>query len=250
MIKNLLLIAFLSLSLAATSQHGSDLSSATDSHVRKQRPVRSAVCKAEFELIKSEMNRNRGQSAKRDVALAAVQDYFFNSGQIAVLMRKLTWDDDRYKLAKTAYGKTLDRKNYSQLSCLFSNSAWGRKLNKYTADHDYTRRAMRKIRNKRNVLEPICPVGLQDIKSDMDRQRGQSAKRDALLYAVDSNYFTSGQVAKLIRKLTWESDRLKVAKAAYLKTLDQENYACVGAGLGFSSYEKILAKYMDWCLSV
>lgn len=58
------------------------------------------------------------------------------------------------------------------------------------------------------------------------------------------NWFTAGQVASLVNEMWFESGRLEVAKMAYLRTVDRQNYYMVGEKFWFSNTINELNSYI------
>lgn len=61
---------------------------------------------------------------------------------------------------------------------------------------------------------------------------------------IDYNFFTSNQVSKLIEYLSFEDNRLSVAKYAYSKTIDPQNYELVYDELSFNSSKRNLDDFI------
>ncbi len=61
---------------------------------------------------------------------------------------------------------------------------------------------------------------------------------------IDKNNFTSKQVKELMYLFTFESNRLEVAKYAYRKTVDKENYYRLNDALTFNSSKDELARFI------
>lgn len=114
--------------------------------------------------------------------------------------------------------------------------------------------------NHWNVPAPVCPsshqagfqIGHQvmspgsfeQLKHSMNAQWFSSGQRDVFRQALQSNYFTSQQVFELVSIFTFSSDQLEVAKQAYVKTVDPQNYFIVNNALEFSSAVSALSSYI------
>ena len=61
---------------------------------------------------------------------------------------------------------------------------------------------------------------------------------------IDKNFFTTNQVNDLMLLFTFENNRLEVAKYAYRKTLDKENYYKLNNALTFNSSKDELARFI------
>jgi hypothetical protein len=61
---------------------------------------------------------------------------------------------------------------------------------------------------------------------------------------IDQNYFTSRQVKDICLLFTFENNRLELARYAYGKTVDRENYDLVNEVFSNNSNKKELAQYI------
>ncbi len=61
---------------------------------------------------------------------------------------------------------------------------------------------------------------------------------------IDKNNFTTQQVKELMLLFTFENNRLEVAKYAYRKTVDKQNYYQLNDALTFSSSKDDLARFI------
>jgi len=102
---------------------------------------------------------------------------------------------------------------------------------------------------------PVCnnpvPVfyGMNDFEFDqlvhtISRLSFESTRMQVAKQAIASNYFTSRQVSDLIRLMTFESGKLDIAKAAYHKTVDQQNYFIINDQFTFESSIMDLNEYI------
>ncbi len=78
----------------------------------------------------------------------------------------------------------------------------------------------------------------------MDRLSFDSSRLQVARQAIASNYFTSQQVGALLQQLTFESGKLEIAKLAYHKTLDKQNYFVVNDAFTFESSIMELHRYI------
>lgn len=72
----------------------------------------------------------------------------------------------------------------------------------------------------------------------------ESTKLNIFKQALAYNYFTTGQVTDLMSLFCFESYKLDVAKLAYPKTVDQQNYYLVNNSFSFSSSVNQLGNYI------
>ncbi len=71
-----------------------------------------------------------------------------------------------------------------------------------------------------------------------------SKKMDIMKLAISSARVSSRQVLELMRMLTFDSNRLEIAKFAYIHTFDKQNYFIVNDAFVFSSNISALSRYI------
>lgn len=71
-----------------------------------------------------------------------------------------------------------------------------------------------------------------------------SSKLDLMKMQLQFQFFTSLQIAQIMEEFAFDSSRLELAKLAFLKTVDPQNYYCVIEKLTFSSSRKELNQYI------
>lgn len=95
-------------------------------------------------------------------------------------------------------------------------------------------------------LGPL-PMSMNDfsqLKQTIDNAGFESTRLTILKQALAYNYFTTQQVRDLMDLFWFESAKLEVAKIAYPKTLDQQNYYLVNNNFSFSSSVNQLTDYL------
>jgi hypothetical protein len=83
--------------------------------------------------------------------------------------------------------------------------------------------------------------------SSLRKEWFEANKMKSVSFIIDGNFFTAAQVKDLMSLFNFENNRLDIAKQAYLKTLDKENYQCVAGALNFSSSREALNRYIRSC---
>lgn len=84
----------------------------------------------------------------------------------------------------------------------------------------------------------------QALKATIDNQWFSSGQMDVFNQALANNYFTAQQVTELVHLFDFNNDQLRVAKMAYTKTVDPQNYFMVSNALEFSSSVRELTAYI------
>lgn len=84
----------------------------------------------------------------------------------------------------------------------------------------------------------------QRFKSIVEKQNFSSDKLELLEVQLKKHHFESAQIAELMDVLSFDSDQLKLAKMAYSRTIDPQNYFLVSEKLTYSSSKRELNEYI------
>lgn len=84
----------------------------------------------------------------------------------------------------------------------------------------------------------------ETLKDQLRREWSEPNRMTSMCTIIDKSEFTTRQVKDLMLLFTFESNRLEVAKSAYRKTVDKENYSQLNDVLTFSSSKDDLARFI------
>lgn len=111
---------------------------------------------------------------------------------------------------------------------------------------------------KRNhlVVEEVVSLYLPEIivmndatfeafKKTVQQESFSSNKLELLENQLNFHFFTSQQISELVEILKFDSDQLKFAKIAYIKSADPQNYFVVVEKLKFSSSKRELNQHIQ-----
>jgi hypothetical protein len=88
------------------------------------------------------------------------------------------------------------------------------------------------------------PADFGQLKQTIDNAGFENTRLAIFKQALSYNYFTTSQVRELMDQFWFEGTKLEVAKLAYPKTVDQNNYYLVNNGFSFSSSVDELGNYI------
>lgn len=88
------------------------------------------------------------------------------------------------------------------------------------------------------------PYDFKMLKQTIDHGSFESTRLAIFKQALAYNYFTTAQVRELMDEFWFESSKLEVAKLAYPKTVDQNNYYLVNNSFAFSSSINELGNFL------
>ncbi len=99
---------------------------------------------------------------------------------------------------------------------------------------------------------PTAPVGpcamaiadFNQLKNTLDNAAFENTRLSIFKQALGYNYFTTAQVRELMDLFWFENSKLEVAKLAYPKTVDPNNYYLVNNEFSFSSSVNELGNYI------
>jgi hypothetical protein len=82
------------------------------------------------------------------------------------------------------------------------------------------------------------------VKESLRKEWFESNRLVSAKFIIDKNNFTTVQVKELMLLFTFEDKKLDIAKSAYRKTVDKQNYYLVNEALVFNSSKEELARFI------
>ena len=84
----------------------------------------------------------------------------------------------------------------------------------------------------------------ETLKDQLRREWFENNRLTSVCTVIEKSFFTTAQIKELMLLFTFEGNRLSVAKSAYRKTVDKENYYRLNEVLTFSSSKDELARFI------
>jgi hypothetical protein len=84
----------------------------------------------------------------------------------------------------------------------------------------------------------------ETLKESLRKEWFESNRLQSVKFIIDKNNFTTRQVKELMLLFTFENNKLEIAKYAYSKTVDKQNYYQLNEVLAFNSSKEELAKFV------
>ena len=84
----------------------------------------------------------------------------------------------------------------------------------------------------------------EPVKESLRKEWFENNRLTSAKFIMDKNNMTTAQVKELMLLFSFESNRLEVAKYAYRKTVDKQNYYQLNEALTFSSSKEELARFI------
>lgn len=180
---------------------------------------------------------------KMMVAKRVVDGNYVLSAQVKQMVKQFAFSASQMDMAKYAYPKTYDQKNYYVVNDAFSFSSSKSELSNWLKGqpiNDYSNQ----------YCGPRMPIAMssQDFDNAMHQMEDESFDGDKMHIAkrvVDGNYVLSDQVRQMVKLFSFSSSQMDLAKYAYPKTYDQKNYYVVNDAFSFSSSKRELSQWLS-----
>ncbi len=102
-------------------------------------------------------------------------------------------------------------------------------------------------RNYNSYARGLSDREFDQVINAMQKEWFETNRMKSASHIISTNFFTADQVKEMISIFTSEDNKLEIAKQAYSKTLDKENYRCVSDALSFSNSKNELARFIRNC---
>lgn len=102
-------------------------------------------------------------------------------------------------------------------------------------------------KNYSGYARAMSATEFDQVLSSLDKEWFEANKIKSASYIINGNFFTSSQVREMMSLFNFEDNKLDIAKQAYTKTLDKQNYQCVSDALNFSSSREALSRFISDC---
>ena len=98
-----------------------------------------------------------------------------------------------------------------------------------------------------SYARPMSDREFDQVMNSMQKEWFEANKLKSATQIINTNFFTADQVKEMMLLFTFENNKLEIAKQAYAKTIDKQNYYCVSDGLSFRSSKDELARFIRNC---
>jgi hypothetical protein len=233
----------------------------------------------------AKLHNMRNEATKIAQARKAIQRLCLLSIDVRALMETLTYERDRFKLAKFAYDYVYDVENFHLVFEAFSGRHYPQELQRYIQQHRPVGVQPHPPRqgppqqgppqqgpppqqppaqgppNQQPPPQPNPmpgyngPVGCElpslnsgELGRALESIRSKSFSSTQLTVAkqvISNNCLRTSQVRQIISIFSFESDKLKLAKFAYPYTYDQGNYYRINDVFSFESSVEELAAFIN-----
>ncbi|MGC4036779.1 MAG: DUF4476 domain-containing protein [Chitinophagaceae bacterium] len=98
-----------------------------------------------------------------------------------------------------------------------------------------------------SYASPISDREFNQVMNSMQKEWFENNRMKSASYIISNNFFTAEQVKDMISLFSTDDNKLDLAKQAYTKTLDKENYSCVINSMNYKSSKDELARFIRTC---
>lgn len=144
-------------------------------------------------------------------------NYYFTTYQASRLIQLVTGESNRLQLAKLSFRSITDPANFSQIADLLSTQSGKNELAAYV--NNYTGGG---IGYKVPMTDADFTIFYQTLQAQFLPGEQMNSLTDA--FNNHSYYFTTAQVKQLIPLVSYESNRLQLAKLSYRTITDRNNF--------------------------
>lgn len=116
--------------------------------------------------------------------------------------------------------------------------------NRDNGDYDKDRNRNNDYDDRYNNSRTMNTVDFNQAKERLRRDWFENTRVTTAKQIMDANYFTSQQVKELLQLFTFEDNKLVLAKYAYNKTTDRNNYYVVSDVFTYNNSKDELARYI------
>ena len=185
--------------------------------------------------------RQEGKVAVITDAFNTTTDYF-TVAQLRQLITLVTAENDRLLLLKLAYPRVADQANFMQLNTLLGKQASKDDLNYFVKNGGITVPA-----EQYSTRVAISDAEFRQIHQKAALHFRQSSVVRDVREAFNStvNYYSIPQIRTLLQMISLESDRVALAKLAYHRVTDPNNYSQLYDLFTLESSKTELANYIN-----
>jgi len=198
------------------------------------------MAEAEFNSLFQTIQQQWPVSAQMNSLTAAFNNTnnYFTSYQASQLIQIIYAESNRLQLAKLSYRSITDPVNFNQVSDLLNTQAAKNELAAYVANYSGG--------NTGNKV-PMTDADFNTLYQNIQIQFLPGGKMTAITEAFNNTayYFTCAQAKKLIALVSFESNRLQLAKLSYRTITDRANFNTLYELLNSQTSKDELAAYVN-----
>ena len=172
-----------------------------------------------FNILYQDINRQWPENTQMTSLTNAFNNTnnFFSSYQASQLIQLISGENNMLQLAKLSYRSITDRDNFKQVVNLISSQANKNELTAYINNNYNTGSSPNLAMSDANFTTLIQTIEKQYLPFEQMNSLTE-------VFNNTSNYFSSAQVKRLIPLVSYENNRLQLAKLSYRSITDRGNF--------------------------
>jgi len=184
---------------------------------------RPPISTQQFNQLQRQIRNQYEESGKVAVLRDALNtsSNYFTTAQLKQLLLLIQNENDRLVLAKQSYARVSDQTNFSSLSTVFNTQANRDDFNNYIRYGET--QASTQYSSSRTPMSDGDFSKLQ-LKARLHFHQSSIVSDIKTAFSNTNDYFTVDQIRSLLSMVKSESDRLMLAKLAYLRVVDPTTF--------------------------
>lgn len=196
-----------------------------DNYVRyynNQNLGRIAMSDIAFNRIYQDIFNQRSQASKMAGALNAfsIRGNYFTTLQARQIIALIHSEESRVTLAKASFDNIVDPANFRQMYDIFYQQANRDELNEFIRSEGLI------DEEDENVRIAMSDVLFNDLYDNIESIWWPGGEMNAArdVFNSENNYFTTAQAKEIIELVSWESNRVELAKLSFDNIVDPQNF--------------------------
>lgn len=188
--------------------------------------VATPLSNEQFTILLRKVRNHARNSERIQAALAAATDTSnrFNTNQVKMLLESFQGDDQRLTIARMVYDRVTDPQNFTNLSNTLAIQSNKDALAAFILAND---RSNVVYSFSESFRTPMTATNFANTLQAIQAQWQEGSRLSSIIDVFDKpgTFFTVTQVKQLIEMISDEGSRLHLAKAAYGKVTDPQNFS-------------------------
>ena len=177
-----------------------------------------------FQTLQTVVKKASFDDAKMDHILVGLKRNELSTAQLTQLLKLMSDDDKKLKIAKSGYHIIADPQNFYALEEAFTFS------NRKNDFMNYL-----KIKPSGRPNTQIRSVSFEQLKEQIKREPFDEGRTSILQNTLKDSYITANQMELLLNLYSFEDAKLSAAKLLYYQIIDKQQYFTVAGAFKFDS---------------
>lgn len=199
-----------------------------------------AMPRRKFQGFLEELGNEISDENRENIAKYTIDRNYFRTNQVKLILDLFPHEESKLYMAKYAHSRVLDPDNYSVIVDLFTVEEHKHDLRFFlygiqpptttTSSNNQTSNTISTTSNN-----AISEQELQQFLADLKAETFDDEKQSMAENKLNSSQLTTNQVKAILEEFRFEGTKLKIAKYAYPKVTDPDNYSTIVDEFTFNS---------------